>query len=87
MGRNARNCPDVGTRGAPAWDRFGNWPRQRALLGLIALALMVLAPAVAPVRAGKSEVRTSSLAETVTGSGAALADRPRDDDLKLYDRK
>lgn len=72
-------------RAVPAWDRFACWPAVRARLGLLVLALMVLASAIVPITAGPSEVATASFREALSGE-APPADRPRDSDLALYDR-
>jgi hypothetical protein len=71
---------------ALAWDRFAHWPRLRARLALLALLLVLIAAAWAPIDAGKSTVRTKTFTESVTGAKATLAERPRDEDLALYDR-
>jgi hypothetical protein len=70
----------------PAWDRFAHWPRLPARLMLLALLLVLIAAAWAPIDAGKSTVRTKTFTENVTGAKTRLAERPRDDDLALYDR-
>ena len=71
--------------GAPAWDRFAHWPAARARLALLALALMLLAAALAPIGAGKSTVKTRSFVENVVGGGKPGVERPRDDDLRPLD--
>jgi len=68
---------------APAWDRFAHWPRAQARLALLALLILLLAAALAPISAGRSTVKTSTFTETVTGKQGPK--RPRDDDLALYD--
>ena len=68
---------------APAWDRFAGWPARQARFALVALLLLLIAAAFAPINAGKSTVKTGGFAETVTGKEGPS--RPRDDDLALYD--
>lgn len=70
----------------PAWDRFAHWPRLQARLALFALLAILLAAAWVPIEAGPSTVKTATFAETLTGAKADLAERPRDEDLALYDR-
>jgi len=87
MGRNAGTTAGIAETGAPAWDRFAHWPRFRARLALVALLLMVVAAALVPVAAGKSEVRTKGFVENLAPGGKGDGyERPRDDDLALYDR-
>ncbi len=64
-------------------DRFADWPRLRARLLLLAMALLLIAAALVPINAGKSTVKTQSFSENITGKKGAA--RPRDDDLALYD--
>lgn len=71
---------------SPAWDRFAHWPPLRARLGLLALMLMIIASALVPIGAGVSEVKTKSFVENLAGKRAGEAERPRDEDLVLYDR-
>src|SRR4051812_38336611 len=71
--------------GAPAWDRFAHWPRARARLGLLAVLLMLIAAAWVPIEAGKSTIRTATFVENVTGTKTDVPERPRDEDLALYD--
>lgn len=70
----------------PVWDRFAHWPRLRARLALFALLAILLAAAWVQIDAGPSTVKTATFAETLTGAKADLAERPRDEDLALYDR-
>lgn len=87
MDRDAGHVAGIGETGAPAWDRFAHWPRFRARLALIALVLMVIASALVPVGAGKSEVQTKGFIENLTPADKGDGyERPRDDDLALYDR-
>jgi hypothetical protein len=85
MGRNARSTAGIG-EGAPAWDRFAHWPRLRARLALFTLLAMLVAAALAPISAGVSDIKTQSFVENLGGGDEAGAERPRDDDLALYDR-
>lgn len=86
MDRDAGRTAGLTGTGAPAWDRFAHWPRFRARLALLALALLLIASALAPIGAGKSTVTTKSFVENLVPGDAAGAERPRDDDLALYDR-
>ncbi|MDE1916380.1 MAG: hypothetical protein KGJ57_04485 [Sphingomonadales bacterium] len=65
------------------WDRFGHWPRIRALAGLVALVLMLAASAIVPLTVGHGEVARPA---AMTASAGPLATRGRDADLALYDR-
>jgi len=47
---------------------------------------MLFASAIAPIAAGKSEIKTKSFVENLLPSDPKGAERPRDDDLALYDR-
>jgi hypothetical protein len=85
MDRDAGRTAGLTGTSAPAWDRFAHWPRLRARLALLALTLLLIASALAPVGAGKSTVATRSFVENLA-PGASGAERPRDDDLALYDR-
>ena len=68
----------------PEYDRFALWPRGRAIALLVALVAMLLASAWVPLTVGKGEVaKTPSL---IIAHNAAAKDRPRDDDLQLYDK-
>jgi hypothetical protein len=88
MGSDARTDSEIGVNpgGAPLWDRFAHWPQFRARLALMALLLILAASALAPIGAGKSEVKTASFTENLAGNKVTGAERPRDDDLALYDR-
>lgn len=68
-------------------DRFAHWPRWRALVLLALLAGLLIRAATVPITAGKEEKPTASFAESVTATvaGKPGAERPRDDDLQLYD--
>jgi hypothetical protein len=71
--------------GAAAWDRFAHWPPLRARLALLALLLMLIASALVPIEAGKP-VATAGFIDNITGAKTDLPERPRDEDLALYDR-
>lgn len=75
-----------GARLPPAQDRFASWPPLRARLGLFAFIAILIASAFAPISAGRSTVKTTGFAELIAGAGADGPQRPRDDDLALYDR-
>ena len=68
---------------APIWDRFAHWRAADARYALITLLLVVVVSAFVPVHAGKSTIETQSFSESLTEDGQ---DRPRDDDLALYDK-
>lgn len=82
----ARMAPERGEEPARGWDRFAHWPRLRAQIALVTLVLILIAAAWVPIDAGKSTVRTTTFAEIVTGAKTNLPERPRDEDLALYDR-
>lgn len=67
-------------------DRFAHWPRLAARLLLFALVLILAASALVPIKAGKQESQLSGFLENVSGAQKPAAERPRDDDLALYDR-
>ncbi len=72
---------------APSNDRFAHWPRFRARLLLFAVGLLVIAAALVPITAGEQKITTTAgFVENITGAKVAGAERPRDDDLALYDR-
>ena len=73
-----------GTASAPVWDRFARWNPLPARLALAALVLLVIASAMVPIRAGKSEVKTRGFVENIVATDGGK--RERDDDLALYDR-
>ncbi len=90
MGRDARITAGLTQASAatiPDWDRFAHWPRLRARLALFALIAILIAAALVPIAAGKSEVKTRSFVENIAdGKPHGEAERPRDEDLALYDR-
>ena len=68
-------------------DRFAAWPRFMARLLLVAIAALLVLAALVPISAGKMEKPVVGFVEAVAGGKAAkAAERPRDDDLALYDR-
>jgi hypothetical protein len=70
-----------------AFDRFAQWDRLPARLLLFALAAILVASALVPIVAGEQKTPTVGLVEFAKGGNALkAADRPRDDDLALYDR-
>ncbi|MEJ5977577.1 hypothetical protein WG901_13080 [Novosphingobium sp. PS1R-30] len=76
---------------APAWDRFAHWPALRARLGLLALVLLLVAAALVPIGEREDKIETRSFVENLkpgqNGADAKNgAERPRDEDLVLYDR-
>lgn len=73
---------------APADDRFAHWTRWPARALLAALAALLAASALVPISAGSQKTATVGFVDAVVGGGQAAAapERPRDDDLALYDR-
>ena len=67
-------------------DRFAGWARFPAQLLLLAVALILIAAALVPIKAGKQETEISGFSDVVAGKVSKAAERPRDDDLALYDR-
>lgn len=76
---------DVMKSGRPgaAYDRFATWGAWPARLVLAVLALLLVASAWVPLTVGRGE---EAKAPSIIVAGNKGADRPRDDDLKLYDR-
>ena len=75
-------------RAAPGWDRFAHWPRDRARVLLAAVLAVLVAAALVPITVGKGEIATPPLLANAIAPGLVAhkaPDRPRDDDLKLYD--
>jgi len=68
----------------PEWDRFSGWPKAPARNVLLAFILLTLLAAIVPINAGKSTVATQGFTENLMGEKGV--ERPRDDDLALYDR-
>lgn len=89
MGPNADRIaggPD-GLSAAPAdagWNRFAVWSAKDARLVLLGFLALLIASAMVPVVAGKSEVATQTFAENLADKPAP--ERERDEDLALYDR-
>ncbi len=77
------SAPAQARPAAPAWDRFAHWSPLDARMVLLTLLFVLLASAFVPVNAGKSTVSTQSFAENLIGDEGP--ERPRDDDLALYD--
>lgn len=66
-------------------DRFAPWPRWLARVALLAFAALLLAAALVPIRAAEQAIATAGLADQIKGDTTGFQ-RPRDDDLALYDR-
>lgn len=71
--------------GASAEDRFAHWGRWPARLLLLALAAILVAAALVPIKAADQPYATAGLVAQVTGKKVEGAERPRDHDLALYD--
>lgn len=69
-----------------AGDRFAGWGRFPARLLLLAVTLVLIASALVPIKAGQQETEVAGFADALTGTDSKAAERPRDDDLALYDR-
>ena len=72
-------------------DRFATWPRFSARLLLLLVASLLVLAAIVPIAAGTMEKPVVGFVEAVAGGAASTAaakaaERPRDDDLALYDR-
>jgi len=70
---------------APEWDRYAHWPKFRARLLLLAMILILAAAAWVPINAGKSTIATPNFIDVAVRSNNA-PQKPRDEDLALYDR-
>lgn len=66
-------------------DRFASWDRWPARLLLAALAALLLAAALVPIKAADQPYSTAGFVANVTGARVEGAERPRDHDLALYD--
>lgn len=66
-------------------DRFASWGRWPARLLLAALAALLLAAALVPIKAADQPYSTAGFVANVTGARVEGAERPRDHDLALYD--
>lgn len=71
---------------ATAGDRFAAWGRFPARLLVLALGLLLIAAALVPIKAGQQDSEIAGFVENVAGRDNPQAERPRDDDLALYDR-
>jgi hypothetical protein len=69
-----------------AGDRFAGWARFPARLLLLAVVLILIAAALVPIKAGKQETEVAGFTDVIAGKVNKAAERPRDDDLALYDR-
>lgn len=69
-----------------AESRFAGWGRTPARLLLAAVAVLLVLSAVVPIRAGKQETAVAGFVENLSGTQKKEVQRPRDDDLALYDR-
>jgi hypothetical protein len=69
--------------GASAWDRYAHWRAGPARAALLILLVLLVSAALVPIEAGKSTVKKRGFVENIAGEGSA--ERPRDDDLALYD--
>jgi hypothetical protein len=68
----------------PPWDRFARWPRQWSRLALAGLVILLLASALVPITAAQQRVTPAGLGQVI--GSAPQTQRPRDDDLAVYDR-
>lgn len=87
LGNLAHSTPGTGPDRAaapPSWNRFAHWSAADARLALVALLAMLIAAALVPVSAGRSEVETRSFTENLVAVDGGK-ERERDDDLALYD--
>lgn len=81
-----QNTDPQGSRMDQSQDRFATWTQLPARLLLAAMAMLLIAAALVPIRAGQQETEVVGFAENVAGTANKAAERPRDDDLALYDR-
>lgn len=81
----ASGLDDVSVTGRKpaAYDRFATWRVWPARLALLVLGLLLGAAAIVPLTVGRGE---EAKAPSIVLAHNKGADRPRDDDLKLYDR-
>lgn len=75
----------IQNRAGVAEDRFAQWPRLPARLALLAFGLLLIASALVPITAGEQDIVTKNFVENLSGAEVIGAERPRDDDLALYD--
>lgn len=66
-------------------NRFAAWGATPARLLLLALALLIAASALVPIKAAHQVVATRGLIEAITDGARAGEARPRDADLQVYD--
>lgn len=83
MGGVAYRLDGVNGRGPAPYDRFAAWGRWPARLALAVLALLLAASAWVPLTVGRGE---QAKAPSLVIAHNKAAERPRDEDLKLYDR-
>ena len=67
------------------YDRFAAWPKSAARAALLAFVILLIAAALVPIRAAEQKIATATLSEQIKGQTTGKQ-RPRDDDLALYDR-
>jgi hypothetical protein len=73
--------------GETGYQRFAGWSRMQARLLAAAFVVLLVASALVPIRAGPQVAKRIGFVEAVAGGvPAKQAERPRDDDLALYDR-
>jgi len=72
-------------RSGEGHDRFAAWPRGAARAALLAFLALLVASALVPIRAAEQKIATATLSDQIKGQTAGKQ-RPRDDDLALYDR-
>lgn len=83
MGGVAYRLDGVSGRGPAPYDRFSTWGRWPARFALAVLALLLAASAWVPLTVGRGE---EARAPSLVIAHNKAAERPRDEDLKLYDR-
>ncbi|MBB3954827.1 hypothetical protein [Novosphingobium sediminicola] len=83
MGGVAYRLDGVNGRAPAPYDRFAAWGRWPARLALAVLALLLAASAWVPLTVGRGE---EAKAPNLVIAHNKAAERPRDEDLKLYDR-
>ncbi|WJS98618.1 hypothetical protein [Novosphingobium humi] len=83
MGGVAYRLDGVSGPGPAPHDRFAAWGRWPARMALVVLALLLAASAWVPLTVGRGE---EARAPSIVIAHNKAAERPRDEDLKLYDR-
>ena len=69
-----------------SWNRYAGWSPRDARIALALLVLLIVVSALVPVHAGKSTIETKGFVENLAQGGVeGDTERPRDDDLALYD--